>query len=78
MKPDYCEKSLIQNLKDAGCSAATIEAFLGALRDGDPDAGLRLLAVHRRALLDGLHKEQKQIDCLDYLLYKLEKSLKQD
>ena len=37
-------------------------------------AGLRLLNQHRRLLLDAMHREQKRIDCLDYLLYQIRKS----
>lgn len=38
--------------------------------------GLKLLSSHRRLLLDRLHKDQKQIDCLDYMVYQLEKQAK--
>ena len=34
---------------------------------------LRLLSDHRRRLLDCLHQEERRIDCLDYLVYQLEK-----
>ena len=34
---------------------------------------LRLLSDHRRHLLDCLHREERRIDCLDYLVYQLEK-----
>jgi hypothetical protein len=30
-----------------------------------------VLTRHRKDLLDSVHKGQKQIDCLDYLLYKI-------
>ena len=33
----------------------------------------RILTRHRRTLLDTVHAEQKKIDCLDYLFYKMEK-----
>lgn len=33
----------------------------------------RLLADHRKVLLDTVHKGQKQIDCLDYLSYSIGK-----
>ena len=35
------------------------------------EAGLSLLAKHRRFLLDCYHADQKKIDCLDYLIYKM-------
>lgn len=33
-----------------------------------------ILTKHKRTLLDTLHKDQKQIDCLDYLLYMIKKT----
>lgn len=34
---------------------------------------LRILACHRRELLALVHLSEKQIDCLDYLVYQIEK-----
>lgn len=34
----------------------------------------RLLGKHRDTLLDTMHREQKRIDCLDYLLYQMKKA----
>ena len=73
----YTEQSneaVIQNLKDAGCDDSMIEAFMKDIENGRLDDGLRLLAVHRRTLLDGLHKDQRKIDCLDYLIYTMKKA----
>lgn len=67
------EEALIQNLKDAGCDAQIITAFVDDLESGKMMEGLKLLVKHRRSLLDALHKDQKQIDCLDYLIYQLKK-----
>ena len=41
------------------------------LNTGRKEAGLSLLAKHRRFLLDCYHADQKKIDCLDYLIYKM-------
>ena len=41
------------------------------LKSGRKKAGMSLLAKHRRFLLDCYHAEQKKIDCLDYLIYKM-------
>ena len=65
------ETDVIQNLKDAGCGADTISEFVEDMRQGEIKSGKRLLEVYRRSLLDDLHKAQKHIDCLDYLLYQL-------
>lgn len=70
-KPDA---ALIQNLKDAGCDIQTIENFMSDLHKGKEESSLKQLAIHRKKLLDSIHKEQKQIDCLDYLVYQMRKS----
>ncbi|MCI8717625.1 MAG: hypothetical protein HFH63_08750 [Lachnospiraceae bacterium] len=76
MNNDNDENHIIQNLKDAGCDHDTITAFVEDVRKQNITQGLQLLAIHRRTLLDNLHKEQKQIDCLDYLIYQIEKENK--
>lgn len=67
---------LIQNLKDAGCDTQTIEKFMSDLQKGKEESGLKQLAIHRKKLLDSIHKEQKRIDCLDYLVYQMSKTEK--
>ncbi len=54
------EAMLCRNLRDAGCGEEGIRQFL------------RLLSAHRSALLERLHTSQRQIDCLDYLIYQME------
>ncbi len=67
------KEAIIQNLKDSGCGEDTIKAFVEDLREKKISEGLKLLEAHRRVLLEELHKEQKRIDCLDYLVYKVRK-----
>lgn len=67
------DEAIIQNLMDAGCDSTTISAFVEDIHAEKIAEGLKLLAVHRRSLLDELHREQKRIDCLDYLVYKMKK-----
>ena len=74
MYTEQSNEAVIQNLKDAGCDESTIDAFMEDIKNGKVDDGLKLLATHRRSLLDGIHKEQKQIDCLDYLVYIMQKA----
>lgn len=71
------EKSLIQNLEDAGCTADFIKSFMAKWKHGKKGEDLRLLETHRRSLLDTLHQDQKRIDCLDYLVYQLQKTDKE-
>lgn len=70
------EASIIQNLKDAGCNTETIKNFIADLQAGKKAHGLKQLAIYRRTLLDVIHQEQKYIDCLDYLVYQIQKSEK--
>lgn len=58
-----------QNLIDAGCGPQMIESCMDDFTAGAPGKMLPKLARHRRTLLEALHREQKQIDCLDYLVY---------
>ena len=76
MSVNESPESIIQNLKDAGCDSETIEKFMADLQKGKEASGLKRLAVHRKKLLDSLHREQKCIDCLDYLVYQMKKENK--
>ncbi len=69
----YDENAIVQNLIDAGCEKDFIAEFMEALRKENISKDLKLLQTHRRSLLDNLHKEQKRIDCLDYLVYVMTK-----
>ena len=71
-----CDEAVLQNLADAGCSdelvaryrslsdAALSEDALNRRQEG-------MLRAYRRELLERLHEEQRRLDCLDYLLYRL-------
>ncbi len=65
--------AIIQNLKDAGCSQETISCCLACLDTGQKGELLKRLEKHRKGLLDKVHKGQKQIDCLDYLVFQIGK-----
>lgn len=67
------ENAIVKNLIDAGCGQEFIAEFMDGFRKNNISEDLKLLAAHRRLLLDNLHMEQKRIDCLDYLAYKMEK-----
>ena len=71
------EADVIRNLQDAGCREELIRRFMDCYRDGQIKDGLQLLRQHRSALLDDIHAEERKINCLDYLVYHLEKSDRQ-
>ena len=66
-------QALLDNLEDAGCGPEFAERFLALEQSGQYREQLSLLSDHRRELLDCLHREERRIDCLDYLVYQLEK-----
>ena len=68
------ERDVVTNLVDAGCDNELIKQFMDLLKGGRKEAGLSLLAKHRRYLLDCYHADQKKIDCLDYLLYQMNRN----
>ena len=69
--PAQADPLLIRNLKDAGCTERDIQRFLQLEQEGKQREQLRLLTAHRAALLDRLHASQRQIDCLDYLVFQM-------
>ena len=70
------KNKLLQNLKDADCNPDLITKFLQLEEIGSISGQLKLLFRHRKVLLDKLHLNQKQIDCLDYLIFSLEHNTK--
>lgn len=51
MCEDQSRDVIVQNLKDAGCDADTIEKFMSDLQTGKEESGLKQLAIHRKKLL---------------------------
>ena len=66
------QESIRQNLLDAGCDSVTTQQALSQLEAERVSDCLRLLSRHRRQLLEQLHRAERSIDCLDYLVYQLE------
>lgn len=67
------EQELILNLKAAGFDEALIQQFLRCWKSGLRAEQLRILSQKRADLLHQVHQEEKQINCLDYLVYRIEK-----
>ena len=64
---------LHQNLIDAGCSKDLIETCMELAKANKWKRLLPLLAKQRINLLESVHDGQKQIDCLDFLVYSINK-----
>lgn len=65
--------ALLKNLIDAGCDNYLTEEITQLLNGNKTREAIALLAKHRKKVLDNCHAEQKKIDCLDYLVYRLKK-----
>lgn len=65
--------TIVQNLKDAGCTPQMIENFMLYFDKNQKEKQLALLAAQRQELLNRVHIEEKKICCLDYLIYQIEK-----
>ncbi len=76
------KEAVIQNLKDAGCTQDIIEYCIACMEQGEKKELLKRLEEHRKSLLRKVHQakllsgkefclEEKQIDCLDYLVYQI-------
>lgn len=68
------KEKTIQNMRDAGCSEEAINSFLQYFQISDTKGELTVLSRHRQYLMDELHGRQKEIDCLDYLIYQIQKN----
>lgn len=73
MVPTITEQDLIINLKAAGFNEKLMQEFLNYWKTGKTMEQLQLLAQKREGLLNRVHREEKQIHCLDYLVYQIEK-----
>lgn len=62
---------LHQNLIDAGCNEDLTKTCMELAKANRWDRIPPLLSRQKAALLDALHDVQKQIDCLDYLVYSI-------
>lgn len=67
-----------QLLQEAGCTDAFTRQFLVVMETESVKDLLRLLRGQRSYQLNRLHEEEKKLDRLDYLRYKLEKQLPAD
>ena len=64
---------LLQNLQDAGCDREFIQRCIELAEHTNAAEILPLLRKYRGTLLGKVHKSQNELDCLDFLIYKLKK-----
>lgn len=69
---------IVQNLKDAGFEADEILDICRLHDAGNLKDAVRTLRRRRCDLMEELHESQNRVDCLDYLVYQLEKELREN
>ena len=62
-----------RNLSDAGCSASQIAQFLELEEQRKRQEQYQMLSRQRALLLKELHQDQFRIDCLDYMVFTMQK-----
>lgn len=62
-----------QNLLDAGCDMELTTRCLELAKNNHWNEILSLLSKQKDGLLNSVHNGQKKIDCLDFLVYKINK-----
>lgn len=68
------KKKLKEDLKEAGLGKQAADAIVEKLENGDEAGALALLDAHREKLLARFHQSRECIDCVDYLVFQLQKS----
>lgn len=66
-------QDLILNLEATGLDALQVEEYLSYWNAENTAQQLQLLSRHRATLLDRVHQMEKQIGCLDYLVYRIQR-----
>ncbi len=66
-------EDIVQNLKDAGCDESAITDISKLYHTGQINDAIRVLRRHRLKLMEKLHESQYQVDCLDFLVHRMEK-----
>lgn len=72
------DNNIYQNLLDAGCNTEMAEQYENLAENGEWNKLLRELAKQKKHLLSALHESEKQIDCLDFLVFEINKKHKGD
>ena len=66
-------EKILSNLSDAGCGSGELKKAKQLYEAGDADALIRHFRKCRCHLMEELHKSQRKVDCLDYLIRQTER-----
>lgn len=67
------EKEFRRKLRDCGCSPKQTKEYLELVESGNPEDQIGFLKRRRNEALDELHTASKQIYCIDFCIYELER-----
>ena len=70
------KEQLMQGLLDAGCDAAACTAIGSLFEAGYTSEVLRRMRLQRCELVDEMHRSQRKVDRMDYLIHAQEKRMK--
>lgn len=62
-------------LYNSGLDIKEIKRFISFYRDKNQAEQIKLLSTKRQNLLDEIHKKQKSIDDLDYIIYEIKNKI---
>ncbi|MDO4178013.1 MAG: hypothetical protein Q4D21_02390 [Phascolarctobacterium sp.] len=70
-----CDKKAIlsESLKDIGCEENFIACCRNLMDEKNQEALIQELMSLRKIILNNIHSEEFKLDCLDVLIYKLQK-----
>ncbi|MDC7279451.1 MULTISPECIES: hypothetical protein [Pseudobutyrivibrio] len=68
---------LKQSLSDAGCCNEATDTILERFESGSIDEMVRLLKKERCRAMDEYHECGRKVDCMDFMLRKIENEMKQ-
>ena len=70
------KEQLMQGLLDAGCDAAACTTIGSLFEVGNTREVLRRMRLQRCELVDEMHRSQRKVDRMDYLIHTQEKRMK--
>lgn len=68
---DLRQLGIVCTLYDSGFTVDAIKRFLGFGHNKEREEQIKLLNLYRHNLLDEIHKKQKNLDNLDYIIYEI-------
>lgn len=65
---DQTIEEVKQNMKDAGYTKEEIDAFIPVWQSGNKAESMKLLSEQRKVLLQSIHKNRADIECLESII----------